>query len=216
MYYFIPRNYEKFEIYKKFWSVKDIFEVNSTGIVTSQDEFIIEQNKKDLLEKLDRFRKSPADIKYLEDTFKANNNACNGILEGHKYLNTLENLEDEVKQINYRPFDTRWTCYSSKLIHRNRNNVMQHFLNKENLGLITTRQVKSGKTWQHAFVSNTLSESCLVSSQTGEIGYTFPLYTYNTAKTDKGSQEELAFEKAEKSNQQKIAKLKSILEKLKK
>ena len=53
---------------------------------------------------------------------------------------------------------------------------MQHLL-KRNLALITTRML-STKKFQHAYVSDTIGDRCLVSIKTRETGYFFPLFLY--------------------------------------
>jgi len=58
-----------------------------------------------------------------------------------------------------------------------RQELMPNMLEK-NLGIITVRQSKTGSNWSHAFIVDNIVESCLVSSQTSEIGYLFPLYLY--------------------------------------
>jgi hypothetical protein len=208
MYYFIPRNYEKFEVYKKFWSVKDIFEVNGVGITTAHDNFVIDTDKNRLIETFEKFKKSPRDENYLHENFDVAKKAGWNILACWDNLQKVENIEDLIEEISYRPFDTRYIIYEDKLVWRTVRKVMQHFLNKENLGLITNRNTKIGD-FNSALVGKSLIDSHIVDN----ISYFFPLYTYNTPKTDKNG---LDFEKAENFNQQKIAKLKAILEKLKK
>ena len=56
---------------------------------------------------------------------------------------------------------------------------MRHMLEGDNLGLVSVRQVKTGKTWQHITVSNAMVESTYLSNKTSEIDYLFPLYLYN-------------------------------------
>ena len=59
-----------------------------------------------------------------------------------------------------------------------RGKVMQHFLRGENVGLTLCRQFKASENYYHAFVTDNIFESSLVSNKTSEIGYGFPLYLY--------------------------------------
>jgi predicted helicase len=77
----------------------------------------------------------------------------------------------------YRPFDNRYINYDLKKVKRHRNEVMQHFLIGNNIGLITCRQ-QSTFDFQHVFLSNVISDMCAVSLQTKETTYVFPLYLY--------------------------------------
>jgi len=60
---------------------------------------------------------------------------------------------------------------------------MHHML-QENIGLLTCRQ-QNTTGFYHAFVTNTIVESCIVSNQTREISYLFPLYLYQEKEKPK-------------------------------
>ena len=238
MFYFIPRNYEKFEIYKKFWSVKDIFEVSNVGIVTAKDAILIGFDEQDLKNRLQKASKENQ-IKLQippnpQSEFIPPNPLVRGNM-GDQNLSLSREMPDraegidpaKIQNIAYRPFDNRKIYYDTKLVERARTDVMQHFLNRENLGLITNRNTKIGD-FTSVLVGKFLIDSHIVDN----ISYFFPLYTYNTAKTDKngldfdvppnplkGGDEvggSLQGGAESENNQQKIAKLKGILGKLKK
>ena len=54
MYYFIPRETELEDEYKKFWSVKDIFQLSSIGILTADDPIFINKTKNKLKENIEK------------------------------------------------------------------------------------------------------------------------------------------------------------------
>jgi predicted helicase len=84
--------------------------------------------------------------------------------------------ENELLQnIDYRPFDTRCIYYDTDLIERSRENVMQHFLAKENVGLVTARSNKSA-TCDHFFISKNIMEA-KYGERTTQSAF-FPLYLY--------------------------------------
>lgn len=85
---------------------------------------------------------------------------------------------NKIKEIAYRPFDVRYIYWDTSLVTRSRKNVMQHFIKGDNIGLVVCKQMKSGKVYQHFFITNQIAESSIVSNKTGEIGYVFPLYLY--------------------------------------
>lgn len=91
------------------------------------------------------------------------------------------NLEEKVVDYLYRPFDVRKMPYENTLIQRLRTNVMDH-MRKANIALITCKK-QTTFNFQHILVSNTVTDRCAVSLQTGEVGYVFPLYIY----TEEGS-----------------------------
>jgi len=87
---------------------------------------------------------------------------------------------DTVRPILYRPFDSQYIVYDSKVVTRTRQSVMNHLV-KENLSLVTVRQVAEG-VFNHILAADSLVESRVTLSNKG-IAYAFPLYTYpNTAK----------------------------------
>lgn len=55
---------------------------------------------------------------------------------------------------------------------------MQHFVNRENLGLSLCRQFRSGDSYQHVFITQTIIEFSYVSNKTSEITNVMPLYLY--------------------------------------
>ena len=89
-------------------------------------------------------------------------------------INPDENL---IRGINYRPFDNQYVYYDTKRIERARENVMQHFLIGENVGLISIRRSRGLQTWNYVFLAD-----CMVSGSTAisslDINYVFPLYVY--------------------------------------
>ena len=86
-------------------------------------------------------------------------------------------FDEHNQKYDYRPFDTRFICYDLKKVVRPRISVMKHFIDRENIGLVTCRQ-QSTFDFQHVFVTKLISDMCNVSSQTKETGYIFPLYLY--------------------------------------
>jgi len=183
MFYFIPRDYEKFETYKKFWSVKDIFEVNGVGITTAHDNFVIDTDKERLIQTFEKFKKSPRDENYLHEHFDVAKKAGWNILAAWDNLQKIEKIEDLIEEISYRPFDTRYIIYEDKLVWRTVRKVMQHFLNRENLGLFSTRfQFKKNIEYSTIFAGKNIVDINFIQSP-GTVQI-FPLYTYNIKAKD--------------------------------
>ena len=77
---------------------------------------------------------------------------------------------------------------------------MQHFINRENIGIVFSKQVKAFENYQHIFLSNRLIESSYLSNKTGEITYIAPLYIYSDLADDKSPNfDTQILEKIEKS-----------------
>ncbi|MFZ2303422.1 MAG: type ISP restriction/modification enzyme [Minisyncoccia bacterium] len=135
--------------YSEGFSVSELFTTSSVGIVTGRDAIVISEDKELLKKNI---------IAY------ANNQS-------------FDYEEGKVCKINYRPFDTRYIYYDKKFVERGRWDVMQHLINKENIGLMLCRQQKI-EGFQHVLVHDNIVESSYVSNKTSEIGASFPLYLY--------------------------------------
>ena len=88
----------------------------------------------------------------------------------------IEPTDDLCKIDLYRPFDNRYIYYDNNLVQRARLDVMRHFINQNNLGLIVTksnRQLSLG----YCFVSKTIIDRHILDSA-ADATYVFPLYLY--------------------------------------
>ena len=77
----------------------------------------------------------------------------------------------------YRPFDWRWLNYDIKKVVRHRFALMRHFWEKENLGIIFSRQIV-GNQWKHCLITKELTDTNCISIKTKEANYIAPLYVY--------------------------------------
>jgi predicted helicase len=153
-------------------SVAELFPENSVGIVTSRDHFVIDENKQKLTQRIQHFLEMPPTRAQQEFGLRENQKWT--VAEAQKHVFD----EDTIVRVAYRPFDIRWLYYSDDMIERSRKKTMQHFVGKENVGMMFARQVKAGDAWQHVFISESVVESSFVSNKTSEIGYIAPLYLY--------------------------------------
>ena len=174
-YFFVPKDWENKSEYEKGFSMHQLFPNNTTGIVTMGDSFIVANSRKEVADRVLDF----LDQDYSENELKAKyflgKNYGKWIISNKTKISFKDT---DVVQITYRPFDSKWTIYSNQLIWRWRDKTMRHFLAGENVGLTLCRQFKGSENYYHAFVTDKIFESSLVSNKTSEIGYGFPLYLY--------------------------------------
>ncbi|MGI8668888.1 MAG: type ISP restriction/modification enzyme [Aridibacter sp.] len=96
-YFFVPKNFESGDDYEKYFSLADLFNLNSVGVVTSADSIVLSDNDNDLKIKInDKF----PDINYDANLVK-------------NYL--------------HRPFDNKKIYYEPEILGRARENVMKHY-----------------------------------------------------------------------------------------
>ena len=177
-YYFIPRDNEAEEAYRCFRPVTEIFSVNTSGIVTARDRFAIDINRDALLDRMRAFINPDKSDDEVAQELGLKKTRGWSVGEARKGMAEID-LLSHVKDVTYRPFDVRHMLYHSSAVDWGREKFMQHMLAGRNLGLVTVRQAKAGKTWQHSAVATGLVESTFISNKTSEINYLFPLYVYD-------------------------------------
>jgi predicted helicase len=176
-YLLVPFDTSNMDHYLDWRSIKELFPSNVTGIVTARDSFIISQTEDELLRRITQFRNLELTDDLIKKAYKLKDTRGWSMSVARKALAQQDNWEDKITKISYRPFDNRYVYYSEDMVDWPRQELMPNMLEK-NLGIITVRQSKTGSNWSHAFIVDNIVESCLVSSQTSEIGYLFPLYLY--------------------------------------
>ncbi|ELZ6557048.1 DNA methyltransferase, partial [Campylobacter coli] len=95
-------------------------------------------------------------------------------------VNAIKNNLGKIERIAYRPFDLRWTFYTNKsksFIAYPRYEVMQHFLDKENLGLCFPK-ICLNSIFDYSMVINTIADRALGGCKTGSETCIAPLYLY--------------------------------------
>jgi len=175
-YFFIPRDERLLEAYERFPKITEIFPVNSVGIVTSRDNFVIASDKDVLKRRIKIFRdeKMPDDI--VRQTFKLKEKSNWKLKNAREEIRKDEKWEASITKILYRPFDIQWICYHDAVIERSRKEVMRHML-QENLGIVLPKRVETKIPWGHSLCTNEIIEHVTVSLKT--IDYLFPLYLYH-------------------------------------
>lgn len=181
-YFFVPKEEKGFELYKTFYKITDIFPINSVGIVTARDEFVIDFERQSLETRIRIFRDSAEDDEFIKQAYKLKDKPTFRwyIKEAREKLRLVQDWENCFTKILYRPFDERWIYYHSSVIERARENVMKHML-RPNMLLSLTKRHPAEDLYNDIFVSDKLTEGHLLSGALG-ITYTFPLYLYNNEK----------------------------------
>jgi hypothetical protein len=160
--------------YEKGFSLAELFPVNTTGIVTGIDKYSIFYKKEELITFVDRVMSSSN----VEQDFNIKKSRRASVAERVKDLKYSFNKG--IIKINYRPFDIRFTLPFQRnefWINSPRVDIMSNFINKENIGMVYCKQVKSGD-FHHISISDNIMESSFISNKTGEINTIAPLYIY--------------------------------------
>jgi predicted helicase len=182
-YFFVPRDERLTKRFQSYPSIPAIFPVNSVGIVTARDNFVIDFDEKDLKNRIRQFVTSSLDDDLLSKTFKLSDTGAWKIKEARKILSNEGDINQYFEKILYRPFDVRHLFYHDAMIERGRREVMQHML-RQNLSLVAMRQVALHQEYNHFLVSECIVDNRTFASAKGIIQQ-YPLYLYPTKEKSK-------------------------------
>ena len=177
-YLFVPQATDYSAEYESGWEITNIFHIGSVGIATGRDRLTIHQTEEGIRETVTDFVSLSVDDVCEKYQLPADSQGWK-IRHVQTDLRTHPDVEQHIQPIHYRPFDARWTYYtgqSSGFHGRPRSEVMRHLL-EENFAFCVCRIVTSS-VWQHAFITNKITEKCYISNRGSESGYVFPLYLY--------------------------------------
>jgi predicted helicase len=176
-YFFVPKEEKGLADYERYPKITDIFPVNSVGVVTSRDEFVIGFTKEDVKNKVRMFIDDKIPDGLIRNAFGLQDKTNWKLKDVRQKVRKDEDWEKKVVPILYRPFDQRWIFYAEPVIERTRQEVMRHMMQK-NLSLCVGRAgqvVGIDKSWNVAFCSDCISDLNLF-YRGGNVN--FPLYIY--------------------------------------
>jgi len=197
-YFLVAKDEKSLAHYQKFIKITDIFSVNSVGVVTGRDDFVIDLDKQPLETRIRAFVDTNESDGFVKTAYKLKDKPASKwyVAKAREKLRNDPNWEKSFTKILYRPFDERWIFYNPALIERGRENVMRHLL-KPNLALLIKRQQK--QEFSYALVSDKLTESCVFESAYAN-NTVLPLYLYSEEKQQRtifDGQEKLDIEGAQ-------------------
>src|SRR5690606_17653012 len=116
--------------YDKGFKLNELFPTNNVGIVTSRDSFVIDDNKDNLIKRIEEFyRLGKAEL--IEKYGLKENSSWK--IEEVKLKSKCFN-DNSILRINYRPFDSKFIYYDAFFIERPRKEVMKNFYH-DNIGI---------------------------------------------------------------------------------
>jgi len=174
-YLFIPRDERLLESYEKYPKITEVFPLNSVGIVTSRDSFVIDSDKEALKRRIRMFCDEEMPDELVRQTFNLKDKENWKLKIAREKVRKDKDWKDSITKILYRPFDIQWIFYHHEMIERSRKEVMRHMMTGENIALITSRMTK-GETFKHAQITKNIVEVICMSPKTSNNGFVFPLY----------------------------------------
>ena len=175
-YLFIPRDETLFERYENSPKITEIFPINSVGIVTSRDDFIIDTDQEVLKRRIRMFCDPKVPDELIAEPYKLKDKANWKLKTSREKLRNDKDWENSIVQVLYRPFDIQWIIYHDVLVERSRRNIMKNML-EENLSLCFMRQVSLEENYSHFLISQHIVDNRTFLSSKGIIQQA-PLYIY--------------------------------------
>jgi len=177
-YFFVQKDFEVQNLYEKGFSISDLFVLNNVGIVTSRDAFVIDEKRQNLENRIKDF--FIMDKIQIQQKYNLKENKSWKIEEVKSKIKDYNS--SLIQKISYRPFDNNFIYYDDRFIERSRKEVMRHFINCKNLGLISNKQIRTNHVFHH-WITKTLADFHITETANAN-PYVFPLYIYPDNEKD--------------------------------
>jgi predicted helicase len=204
-YLFIPQDSIFRQEYERWGKITDIFPVNSTGVKTHRDHFALDFDRSTLYQRISDFRDLSISDDRIASLYELDDTESWKLHHHRLSLANESNWEAHFTKCLYRPFDFREYYHHSDVVERPRQEVMQHMLMGDNLGLLLHRQIL-GDTYQHWMCSKTIISMNALDVAKGATF--FPLYLYPTTP----GEVEMGITRKQNISSEFIAKLKQNLD----
>jgi len=171
-YFFVPRSERYRREYECCWKVKDAFPLNTSGIVTARDQFVVDLNRADLKKRIELFCDPDESDEAVTTRLGLRENYAWRIGPARRELIAQRHRDRHFATVLYRPFDVRHIYYHPSVVWRPREAVMRR-MGVDNVAFATTRSVEIGR-FEHVLCTRQMLDHHAVSLK--EVNYIFPLY----------------------------------------
>ena len=184
-FWFVKKDFSFGTAYKNGLGLNEIFQLFGSGVQFRKDALLVHLTKAAVIEMLHDMKEISDDDILKKYDFEETPDWT--LQQKRQYF--LEWQEKQIVKLMYRPFDERYTFYPLDKIHQiivrgdSRKNFMRNFLTAPNLGLIAVRQFVENTSFNHAFVTNMMTDRRITTSNRGS-AFIFPLYLYPEEKAN--------------------------------
>lgn len=184
-YFFNEKDFIYQDEYETGFSIKTLFIKNVLGFQTHRDDFAIGNTKMEIEERLSDLRNNDLTDNEIHLKYNLKDNRDWQLNSARKKIQAEINWKRTIVKCEYRPFDSRWCCFSNVAMDYPRKELIQNVFNKDNFTVIISRQCTTD--WRYIFISKEVVEANLTGTA-GRYGagYAFPLYLYSD-ETDQHS-----------------------------
>ena len=175
-YYFVPQDTERLAEYERGWKVTEAMPVNVLGFQTHRDRFAIDFERDRLRNRIAEMAENVLSDEEFAYRYEIEDNRDWKLSSARQMLrNQSKGWEQTLIRVAYRPFDSRWGCFSEVAMDYPRRELRQHVASQENLCLVVSRQALDG-VFKHVLMTTAPAEGNYLQSAKG--GNSFPLWLY--------------------------------------
>lgn len=173
--------------YSTWISVDDIFNLSNSSIVTARDKLVVDVERLALVTRIESFsdeRISDEETRLRYFPTRRSRRYPAGDTRGFKLSEAraavrAESADDYVKQIGYRPFDTRYIWYSRSMVDWPRFDVGNQLAHSGNIGIVYRKQMPQDKSATYFFVSDKIISDGYIKSDNKGSETIAPLYVFD-------------------------------------
>lgn len=179
------------DIYERGVSLRDLFIVSNSSIVTARDKLVVDLDRDALLERLEWFidpARTDDEVRASLFPTRRQRKYPPGDTRGWKLSDArnkvrADDIPTNIQKLAYRPFDKRYVYYTRSMVDWPRMDVMKHMTAGPNIGLVYRRQMPEGKTANYFFISDSIISDGFIKSDNKGSETLAPLYLYHDDQT---------------------------------
>jgi len=156
-YLFVPHDADLTEEWNRYIGLTDLFPRNSAGIITARDGLVIDEERRALAERLERFSNARGGDASIYEEFGFSESKRFDLRAAQAQLRKLKSFLDPIRRILHRPFDQRYIFFHPSVVWSLSRPMADQMNGGDNLALVATRQVTRPQ-FEHAFVSRHIIE----------------------------------------------------------
>jgi hypothetical protein len=174
-FFLVPFDETNLAEYREFPSINDLMQVNSCGVKTHRDGFVIDFDKRTLVARMSDVA-SEKRLQVLRDRYHVHDTPNWKLKDAQAKIGGDE-VSQFIKPITYRPFDNRWIYYNPAIIEKGDSKfpTLRHLLaeKSDNLALLTARIQATGN-FDAVFVSKYIAE--MKTAESSRSSTVYPLF----------------------------------------
>jgi len=175
-YLLVPQNTDLLGEYEQGWKITDVMPVNSTGVKTHRDHFVIDFDDRNLKKRISEFRDLQISDDEIATQYYLSDTRAWKLGLRRRSLTANREWEQYLTKCLYRPFDVRAYYHHQDVVELPRSEVMRHIVSCENISLITSSRIEISRDYDQVFCSDLVVQNHTLCLK--EVNYHFPLYLY--------------------------------------